>query len=152
MPTNDTRGQLHVLAFCAISIRLACNVYWKPLVQCKYHGRIFGKVLLPCINRKGKENNLNEAYPALVWFIIHFVVSVQRRYVLQKLEANNVHIIIVPTNCNNHLQPLDISVNKSAKEYLHRQFNTWYSDQIHMSSIMQENPPNADHCFKAQQC
>ena len=29
------------------------------------------------------------------------------------------------------LQPLDLSVNKAAKEFLRKQFNGWYSDKIY---------------------
>lgn len=36
----------------------------------------------------------------------------------------------MPANCTDRLQPLDVSVNKSAKEYLRRQFQQWYSDQV----------------------
>ena len=39
-------------------------------------------------------------------------------------------IVIVPAHCTDQLQPLDISVNKSAKEFLRRQFQQWYSDQV----------------------
>ena len=44
--------------------------------------------------------------------------------------AKNIHIAIVPPNCTDRLQPLDVSVNKAAKEYLCRQFQEWYSEQI----------------------
>ena len=38
--------------------------------------------------------------------------------------------MIVPANCTDRLQPLDISVNKAAKEFLRRQFQDWYSPKI----------------------
>jgi hypothetical protein len=37
---------------------------------------------------------------------------------------------MVPPNCTDRLQPLDLSVNKAAKECLRGQFQKWYSDQI----------------------
>ena len=37
---------------------------------------------------------------------------------------------IVPANCTDRLQPLDVSVNKAAKEFLRRQFQEWYSEQV----------------------
>ena len=49
---------------------------------------------------------------------------------LSLLNTNNVHILIVPANCTNRLQPLDISVNKAAKEFLQRQFQDWYTTKI----------------------
>ncbi len=50
---------------------------------------------------------------------------------LDLLEANRILIVIVPANCTDRLQPLDISVNKAAKEFLRRQFQEWYSGKIY---------------------
>ena len=50
--------------------------------------------------------------------------------ILKLLDDNNIRFAIVPANCTDRLQPLDVSVNKSAKEYLRRQFQQWYSDQV----------------------
>ena len=33
-------------------------------------------------------------------------------------------------NTTDHLQPMDISVNKLAKDFLKRQFDQWYSEQV----------------------
>ena len=49
---------------------------------------------------------------------------------LQLLEANNVHVVSLPANCTDCLQPMDISVNKAAKDFLHQRFNEWYSKQV----------------------
>ena len=38
--------------------------------------------------------------------------------ILIMLEENNVYIVIVPGNCTDRLQPLDLSVNKAAKSFL----------------------------------
>ena len=46
------------------------------------------------------------------------------------LASNNIYIAIVPGNCTDRLQPLDVSVNKSVKEYLRGKFQAWYSEQI----------------------
>ena len=32
-------------------------------------------------------------------------------------------------NCTDCLQPLDVSVNKAAKEFLHKKFHEWYAKQ-----------------------
>ena len=39
-------------------------------------------------------------------------------------------MVIIPANCTDRLQPLDLSVNKAAKEFLRTQFSNWYADQI----------------------
>ena len=49
---------------------------------------------------------------------------------LQLLEESYVDIVFVPSNCTDQLQPLDLSVNKSAKDFLKAKFQQWYTDQI----------------------
>lgn len=52
---------------------------------------------------------------------------------LSLLSSNNIHIAVVPGNCTDRLQLLDVSVNKSVKEFIRGKFQQWYSDQIHKS-------------------
>ncbi len=44
--------------------------------------------------------------------------------------GNNFDIVFVPANCTDRLQPLDVSVNKAAKNFMHEQFQHWYAEQI----------------------
>ena len=37
---------------------------------------------------------------------------------------------VVPGNCTDSLQPLDVSVNKPAKDFLRAKFQEWYSEKI----------------------
>ena len=46
------------------------------------------------------------------------------------LESNNIHTCLLSPNTTDRLQPLDISVNKSVKDYLKRRFNDWYAQQV----------------------
>ena len=50
--------------------------------------------------------------------------------VLELLEENNIDIVLVPANCTDRLQPLDISINKAAKNFMRDQFQRWYAEQI----------------------
>ena len=50
--------------------------------------------------------------------------------ILSKLEENSVCVVIIPANCTDCLEPLDLSVNKVAKELLHTEFSNWYADHI----------------------
>lgn len=50
--------------------------------------------------------------------------------VLSLLDENDIHICLIPANTTDLLQPLDISVNKPAKQFLKNKFEDWYADQI----------------------
>ena len=54
---------------------------------------------------------------------------------------NNILIVRVPPNCTDRLQPLDVSVNKAAKDFLKRKFQEWYSEQI-FRQLDQESEPD----------
>ena len=43
------------------------------------------------------------------------------------LEVNN---ILLPPNTTDSLQPMDLSVNKPAKDFLKRRFEDWYSGEV----------------------
>lgn len=50
--------------------------------------------------------------------------------ITSKLVALNCKLVQVPKNMTDHLQPLDISVNKPVKGYLKNRFNSWYAGKI----------------------
>ena len=50
--------------------------------------------------------------------------------ITNRLEENNILISWLPPNMTDRLQPMDISVNKPAKEYLKKEFEDWYSEQV----------------------
>ena len=41
-----------------------------------------------------------------------------------------MHIVLIPPNLTDRLQPLNLSVNKSVKDFLKRQFQEWYADLV----------------------
>ena len=85
-------------------------------------------ILFPYITRVRTTSNLDASNSALVIYDTFRGQCTER--ILGLLEDNNVYVAIVPANCTDHLQPLNLSVNKVAKEFLCREFNSWYSDQI----------------------
>ena len=50
--------------------------------------------------------------------------------ILQLLDGNTIDTVYVPANCIDRLQPLDTSVNKTAKNFMQDQFQRWYAEQI----------------------
>ena len=78
--------------------------------------RYIQKILLPYIEKKKAELSLDSNQPALVIFDRFKGQCTEN--ILAILEKSNVHIAVVPPNCTDRLQPLDVSVNKSVKEHL----------------------------------
>ena len=48
------------------------------------------------------------------------------------MDSYNLDIVLLPTNCTDGLQPLDLSINKTAKDCLRLQFQEWYAKEIHL--------------------
>ena len=86
------------------------------------------KILMPYISCKRKELKVGTMYPALVIFD-HFTGQMTEN-IMKLLEENNVCVVTVPANCTDRLQPMDINVNKAAKNFLRQQFQEWYANKI----------------------
>ena len=87
-----------------------------------------GKIIIPYFRRKRADLGLSATHPALAIFD-EFTGQVTEE-ALALLDHNNIYYVIVPPNCTDKLQPLDISVNKPAKEYLRSKFQSWYASKI----------------------
>ncbi len=49
--------------------------------------------------------------------------------IFSMLQNNHIYVVKVPANCTDRLQPMDLSVNKSIKEFLRDQFRQWYVEK-----------------------
>jgi len=86
------------------------------------------KVLLLYTGAKRKELQLADDYPALVIFD-NFKVQCTFE-ILKMLDDNQIYVVLIPPNCTNRLQPLDLSVNKPEKDILYNKFQTWYMQRV----------------------
>ena len=50
--------------------------------------------------------------------------------ILTLLDSHNINVALLPANCTDRLQPLDLSVNKAAKNFLCSKFQDWYAKQL----------------------
>ena len=100
------------------------------------------KILVPYLTQKRQQLSLDTQHPALV--IFDRFKGQCTSHVLDSLRKNNIHIVVVPANCTDRLQPLDVSLNKSAKEFLRRKFQEWYAEQVRSQLQKQEEPSNVD--------
>ena len=63
--------------------------------------------------------------------------------VLDLLDEHNTHVCFLPPNSTDRLQPMDISVNKPIKNYMRKEFQEWYAEQI-VSQIDSSNDTDSD--------
>ena len=102
--------------------------------------RYIKKILVPYIEQKRHELALGPQYPD------RFNCQCTEN-IFSQLEVNNICLVVVPANCTDRLQPLDVSVNKSAKEYLRRRFQHWYSDKVCKQMAEGEEVTSIDLCM-----
>ena len=86
------------------------------------------KILLPYANQKRKDLNLAANHSCLVIFDKFKAQCTST--VLEVLANSNILISLLLANCTDRLQPLDISMNQSVKEFLRDQFHKWYASQV----------------------
>ena len=87
------------------------------------------KIILPYVTQKGKDLNLDDSHSALVIFDMFKGQCTDN--VFKLLEENNIQVVIVPSNCTDRLQPLDLTVNKSVKTFMRSNFQEWYGNAVH---------------------
>lgn len=85
-------------------------------------------IIIPYIQETRKNLGLPDSQPALVIFDEFKGQTTQT--VLNLLKQNNIEYVFVPPNCTDRLQPLDVSINKPAKDFLRAKFQSWYAEQI----------------------
>ena len=86
------------------------------------------KIIVPYVESKRKELNLPDNYPALALFD-HFSGQITSK-IFSKLDSNNISYVLIPATFTDRLQPMDLSVNKSAKNLLRNCFQSWYAAKI----------------------
>ena len=90
--------------------------------------RFVKNIIIPYVCETRKRLELDEEHMALVIFDTFKGQTVED--VQSLLAKNNLLSVIVPSNCTDLLQPLDLSVNKSFKDHLRSDFQSWYADQV----------------------
>ena len=86
------------------------------------------KLIIPYVERQRQHLGCNNDQSALVLFDAFRGQCVEG--VFKELENNNIFYVLVPANCTDKLQPLDLSVNKPAKDFIRFKFQQWYSEII----------------------
>lgn len=85
-------------------------------------------ITLPFIEMKRKKLDLPTTFPALVLFDAFKGQTTESVYEL--LESNAIYAVSIPANCTDRLQLMDLSVNRSIKEFLKKKFGEWYASMV----------------------
>ena len=86
------------------------------------------KIIIPYIQKKREELNVLPDHRALLLFD-NFKAQCTTP-LLQILDNNDINVLLIPPNCTDRLQPLDISINKAVKEFLRGKFQKWYAQEV----------------------
>ena len=103
------------------------------------------EIIIPYLQAKKRHLALPETHSSLLIFDEFNGQTTDA--VLKLLQDNHIMYIIVPPNTTDRLQPMDLSVNKTAKEFLRSKFQNWYaakiSDQIKSKSLLPSGQPRS---------
>lgn len=77
-------------------------------------------VTLPYLHQARQKLDLSPTHHALL--IFDNFKGQCTEALLKLLDVENINVVLIPDNCTDLLQPLDLSVNKAAKEFLWNQF------------------------------
>ena len=90
--------------------------------------KLIDEVIQPYIVKKRAELKVSETQKALViWDVFKGQMT---ETVKQKLSSLNIALVAVPANMTHFFQPLDLTVNGSAKKYMRKQFVTYYTAAV----------------------
>ena len=90
--------------------------------------RYIKNIIIPYVRKTNQKAGRPNDAPALVIFDEFKGQNTDLVYDL--LRDHNLYHVLIPANCTDRLQPLDLSVNKSAKEFLRARFQEWYAERI----------------------
>lgn len=85
-------------------------------------------VIIPYVQQKRKDLELPSEQAALAIFDVF--KGQQTAEVAALLEENNIIVVLIPANCTDRLQQMDLSINKAAKEFMRSRFREWYATEV----------------------
>ena len=85
-------------------------------------------VIFPYIRRQKANLKLPDDQGSLLIFD-NFKAQITSS-ILTLLDSHYANVALIPANCTNRLQPMDLSVNKAAKNFLRLQFTDWYAHEV----------------------
>ena len=99
--------------------------HWSNLEKCE---DLFKVIIFPYLSAKKKELGYPEDQRSLI--IMDTFKGQDKEEMKRLCGKNSCELVIVPHNLMNKFQPLDISINKSAKKFTSNKFSAWYADRV----------------------
>ena len=96
------------------------------------------KIIFPYLKKKRESLKLKSDAKALLIFDVFKGQTTSA--VNDLLKKNNIIFIHVPNNHTNLFQPLNISVNKSAKAFIVGKYQDWYAEKVQEQLLKGVNP------------
>ena len=94
--------------------------------------KLINEVIVPYVDEQRRK--LDDANPAAS-MIIDVFRGQMTDPVTQALKDNNIILVKIPPKMTHIYQPLDLTVNPSAKAFFKRKFAEWYSKEIHKQLV-----------------
>ena len=104
------------------------------------------KLVIPFLKSKRKKLGLPASQPALAIFDVF--KGQQTDYFKEVLQTNNIRFVVVPANCTDKLQPMDLAINKPLKDAMKRKFQTWYAKEMQQQLITNTSLNNVKIDFR----
>ena len=91
--------------------------------------RFFQKIIFPYVNIVSEEIGASSQKPLV---LMDNFSSQTTTSLLEKVEVEEegVIVIMIPAETTDRLQPLDVSTNKAAKDFLRERFQQWYAQEV----------------------
>ena len=99
--------------------------HWSNEITMK---RYIDKIIVPFITKKRQEMKLDLISPAAA--IFDNFRGQTTNDILSHLRSHAIVPILLPANCTDKLQPLDIAVNKPMKDHLKSKSQQWYALEV----------------------
>ena len=89
--------------------------------------RFFENIIFPYIEKVRKEIGV----PSQKAMVLMDNFSGQTTTsLLEKLEEKGIVVVMIPAGTTDRLQPLDVSTNKAAKDFMREKFRHWYAQEV----------------------
>ena len=90
--------------------------------------RYIERIVIPFITNKCEVLKLPSNHPALALF--DGFKGQTTDGICHVLSDNHISFVLIPANCTDKFQPLDIAINKPLKDELKWSFQSWYAEEV----------------------